>query len=211
MDNLLKVVPLAVVMIAGPQIITAIMLATSEKARRNSYAYVGGAILASTVATTVFYYLARALNLQGSDGESGSVAVDWFLVALLLVAAVRVFLKRHVTEPPKYMLKLQTASPKASFRIGFLLFLLMPTNMIVTFTVGTLLASQGEPLWRSIGFLFVTGLLISSPLLVLLLMGKRADTVLPALRSWMNANAWVVSEIVIALFLAMQIQSIVSA
>ncbi len=44
MDNLLKVLPLAVVMIAGPQIITAIMLATSEKALRNSYAYVGGAM-----------------------------------------------------------------------------------------------------------------------------------------------------------------------
>lgn len=211
MDNLLKVVPLAVVMIAGPQIITAIMLATSEKARRNSYAYVGGAILASTVATAVFYYAARALNLEGSDGGSGSVVFDWFLVALLLVAAVRVFLKRHETEPPKYMRKLQTASPSASFRIGFLLFLLMPTNMIVTFTVGTLLASQGEPLWRSIGFLFVTGLLISSPLLVLLLMGKRADTMLPALRNWMNTNAWVVSEIVLALFLLLQIQSIASA
>lgn len=211
MDNLLKVLPLAVVMIAGPQIITAIMLATSERARRNSYAYVGGAILASTAATAVFYYAARALNLEESDGGSGSVVFDWFLVALLLVAAVRVFLKREDTEPPKYMRKLQTASPSASFRIGVLLFLLMPTNMIVTFTVGTFLASQGEPLWRSIGFLFVTGLLISSPLLVLLLMGKRAETVLPALRNWMNANAWVVSEIVLALFLLLQIQSIVSA
>lgn len=59
--------------------------------------------------------------------------------------------------------------------------------------------------------MFVTGLLISSPLLVLLLMGKRADTVLPALRNWMNTNAWVVSEIVLALFLLLQIQSIASA
>lgn len=211
MDNLLKVVPLAVVMIAGPQIITAIMLATSEKALRNSYAYVGGAILASTAATTVFYYAGRALDLEGSGGESGSIVFDWFLVALLLVAAGRVYLKRHDTEPPKYMRTLQTASPSASFRIGVLLFLLMPTNLLVTFTVGTLLASRGEPLWRSIGFLFVTGLLIGSPLLVLLVMGRRAETVLPALRSWMNANAWVVSEIVIALFLVLQIQSIMSA
>lgn len=211
MDNLLKVVPLAVVMIAGPQIITAIMLATSERALRNSYAYVGGAMVASTAATAVFYYAARALGLEGSNGDSGSVVIDWILVLVLLVAAGRVFLKRHDTEPPKYMRKLQTASPSASFRIGVLLFLLMPTNLIVTFTVGTLLASQGEPLWRSIGFLLVTGLLIGSPLLVLLVMGRRAETVLPALRSWMNANAWVVSEIVIALFLVLQIQSIVSA
>jgi hypothetical protein len=211
MDNLLKVVPLAVVMIAGPQIITAIMLATSEKALRNSYAYVGGAILASTTATSVFYYAGRALDLEGSDGDSGSIVFDWFLVALLLVAAGRVYLKRHNTEPPKYMRKLQTASPRASFRLGVLLFLFMPTNLLVTFTVGTFLASRGDPLWRSIGFLLVTGLLIGSPLLVLLVMGRRAETVLPALRNWMNANAWVVSEIVIALFLVLQIQSIVSA
>lgn len=210
MDNLLKVLPLAVVMVAGPQIITAIMLATSEKARQNSYAYVGGAILASTAATAVFYYAGRALNLKGSGGESGSVVFDWILVVLLLLAAARVFLKRHDTEPPKYMQKLQKASPSASFRMGLLLFLFMPTDLIVTFTVGTFLASQGEPLWRSIGFLFVTGLLIGSPLLVLLMMGKRAETVLPALRSWMNANAWVVSEIVIALFLVLQIQAILS-
>jgi hypothetical protein len=211
MDNLLKVLPLAVVMVAGPQIITAIMLATSEKALRNSYAYVGGAILASTAATAVFYYTADALGLEGSDRESGSVVLDWVLVVLLLVAAGRVFLKRHDTEPPQYMHKLQTAAPSASFRLGFLLFLFMPTDLIVTFTVGTFLASHGEPLWRSVGFLLVTGLLIGAPLLVLLVMGRRAETVLPALRSWMNANAWVVSEVVIALFLVLQIQSIVSA
>ncbi|MDQ4109521.1 MAG: GAP family protein [Actinomycetota bacterium] len=198
-------------MIAGPQIITATMLATSEKALRNSYAYVGGAILASTAATAAFYYTADALGLEGSDRESGSVVLDWVLVVLLLVAAGRVFLKRHDAEPPQYMQKLQTASPGASFRLGFLLFLFMPTDLIVTFTVGTFLASHGEPLWRSVGFLLVTGLLIGAPLLVLLVMGRRAETVLPALRSWMNANAWVVSEVVIALFLVLQIQSIVSA
>ena len=38
MADFLKVLPLAVVMIAGPQMITAIMLTTSTKPRRNSYA-----------------------------------------------------------------------------------------------------------------------------------------------------------------------------
>lgn len=211
MDNLLKVLPLAVVMVAGPQIITAIMLATSEKARRNSYAYVGGAILASTVSTAVFYYVAKALKLEPSSGESGSITVDWILVGVLLLAALRVFQKRTDTDPPKYMKRLQTATPRGSFRVGVLLFLIMPTNLMMTFTVGTFLASHAEPLWRSIGFLLLTALLISSPLLLLLSLGKRAETVLPAMRNWMNDNAWVVSEIVIGLFLVLQLQSIFSS
>lgn len=208
--DLLTVLPLAVVMVAGPQIITAIMLATSEKARRNSYAYVGGAVLASIIATTVFYYLAKALDLKGSRDGGGSVWVDWLLVVVLLLAALRVFQKRNESDPPKYMTKLQTENPSGSFRLGLLLFLLMPTNLMMTFTVGTYLASHGEPLWQSIGFLALTALLIGSPLLVLLLMGKNADKVLPAMRNWMNQNSWVVSEVVIGLFVVLELQSILS-
>jgi threonine/homoserine/homoserine lactone efflux protein len=210
MENLLKILPLAVVMVAGPQIITDIMLATSEKARRNSYAYVGGAILASTVSTAVFYYLAKALDLEPSSGESGSVTVDWILVGVLLLATLRVFQKRNDTDPPKYMTRLQTATPRGSFRLGVLLFLVMPTDLLMTFTVGTFLASQGDPLWRSIGFLLLTALLVGSPLLLLLSLGRRAATVLPAMRNRMNQNSWIVSEIVIGLFLVLQLQSIFS-
>lgn len=43
--TLVKVIPLAVVMIAGPQILSAIFLATSEDWRRNSAAFVGGAAI----------------------------------------------------------------------------------------------------------------------------------------------------------------------
>jgi high-affinity Fe2+/Pb2+ permease len=211
MDNLLKVLPLAVVMVAGPQIITAIMLATSEKARRNSYAYVGGAVLASIITTILFYYLAEALGLKGSRGGSGSTTADWILLVVLLLAALRVFQKRNVSDPPKYMTKLQMENPSGSFRLGLLLFLVMPTDLMMTFTVGTYLASHGQPLWRSIGFLALTALLIGSPLLVLLLMGKRADKVLPAMRNWMNQNSWVVSEIVIGLFVVLELQSILSS
>ena len=43
--NLVKILPMAFVMIAGPQILSAIFLATSEHWRRNSAAYVAGAAL----------------------------------------------------------------------------------------------------------------------------------------------------------------------
>jgi hypothetical protein len=47
------------------------------------------------------------------------------------------------------------------------------------------------------------------PLLILLVFGKRANEILPKVRDWMNANSWMVSEGVIALFIAIEISSVV--
>ena len=70
--------------------------------------------------------------------------------------------------------------------------------------------ATSEKACRNSGLLLVTALLIGSPLLLLSL-GRRAETVLPAMRNWMNDNAWVVSEIVLGLFLVLQLQSIFSS
>jgi small neutral amino acid transporter SnatA (MarC family) len=45
---LVQIIPMAFVMIAGPQILSAIFLATSENWRRNSAAYIAGAALSIT-------------------------------------------------------------------------------------------------------------------------------------------------------------------
>ncbi|HJV05197.1 MAG TPA: GAP family protein [Actinomycetota bacterium] len=202
MTSFLTILPLAIVMVAGPQIISAFLLATSERARRNSVAYVAGAALASAVSVTLFFLVADIFNLsRGDQKDSGAGVVDYLLIALLLILMVRVFLKRHETEPPKWMGRLGTASPGFSFRLGFLLFLLMPTDIITSATVGTFLAGSGAPLWHALPFLLLTTLLVAIPLLILLLMGRRANTILPKAREWMSANSWVVSEIVLVFFL----------
>jgi small neutral amino acid transporter SnatA (MarC family) len=46
--TLAKIIPLAFVTIAGPQILSAIFLATSEKSASNSAALVGGAAVSIT-------------------------------------------------------------------------------------------------------------------------------------------------------------------
>jgi hypothetical protein len=38
-------------------------------------------------------------------------------------------------------------------------------------------------------------------------LGKRAETVLPRIRQWMNTNSWIVSEAVILFFLVMTLTS----
>ncbi|HET7855038.1 MAG TPA: GAP family protein, partial [Gaiellaceae bacterium] len=87
--------------------------------------------------------------------------------------------------------------------IGLLLYLLMPTDLISMATVGAYLSHQGEPWWHTLGFVLLTVLIAGLPFIVLLLMGRRAETLLPRLRDWMNTNSWIVNEAVLLFFLAM--------
>ena len=54
----------------------------------------------------------------------------------------------------------------------------------------------------------LTLLLLGLPLIGLLVLGSRADAVLPKVRDWMSNNAWVVSEVVLVFFAAITINSL---
>jgi len=103
------------------------------------------------------------------------------------------------------MSRLQTADARLPFRLGLLLVQVMPTDLITMFTVGAYLARHHAPWWHSLPFLLLTLLLAGLPLLVLLLLGRRAQVLLPRLRDWMNTNSWMVSEVVIVFFLVLTI------
>jgi hypothetical protein len=197
----LHILPLAVVMVAGPQILSAFFLATGVGARRNSLAYLAGVLLGTVVASTFFFVLSDLLNASDHPRGGSSDFLDYLILALLVILAVYVYLRRKVSEPPKWMGKLQTATPRFAFRLGLLLFLFMPTDLITTFTVGATLARNSESLGWAIPFVLLTGFFIAIPLLILLLLGHRADEILPKVREWMSDNSWVVSELVILLFI----------
>jgi threonine/homoserine/homoserine lactone efflux protein len=200
MQGFLTVLPMAVVMSAGPQIVTATFLATSRNARRNSLAFLAGVAVATTIGVTVFFLLGDGIAGKQEDGKDW---LDWVIIGLLVILAIRVFLKRKESEPPKWMGRLERADPRFSARIGFLLYLLMPTDLISMATVGAYLARQGAPWWHSLGFVILTVLIAGLPFTVLLAMGRRAESVLPRIRDWMNANSWIINEAVLLFFLAM--------
>jgi len=99
--------------------------------------------------------------------------------------------------------RLQAATEGFSFRIGLLLFLLMPTDLITTLTVGRYLEKTGNPYWHMLGFLSATLLLAGLPFILDLVLGKRAQRLMPKLREWMTTNSWIISEAVIAFFFFM--------
>jgi hypothetical protein len=202
--NLVKILPMAVVMIAGPQILSAIFLATSENWRRNSVAYVAGASLSITLIVTIAYLTSNG----ASDAGASNDALDIVVLVLLVAAALHVFLTRKEAEPPKWMGKLQAASPWFSFRLGFLLLGVFPTDILTSFAVGSYLASHGDPWWHFLPFLLLTLFLLALPLLLIFAFGARAQAFLPKARDWMNANSWVVSEVVIAFFIVIAANSL---
>jgi len=202
----LKVLPMAVVMVAGPQIVSAILLATSARARRDSVAFLAGATLATTIGVTTAYLLGSSAVASTKSGRSD--VIDYGIIVLLLILMVVVFRKRRYTRPPKWMSRLQGATGRFSFRLGFLLFLVMPSNIVCMMTVGAYVARHGAPWWHTLPFVLLTTLLAGAPAIILLLLGTRASVILPRMRDWIDRNSWIVNEILIGFFLVMTISGL---
>jgi membrane protease YdiL (CAAX protease family) len=203
--NFLTILPMAFVMIAGPQILSAVLFATSENWQRNSAAYVFGAALSITAFVTAAYYLLNGVSDQGASNDSIYVVV----LVLLVLVALHVYRTRETAEPPKWMGKLQTASPRFAFTLGFLLLGVFPTDILTSVAVGSYLAAHGDPWRHGLPFIGLTLLFLATPALILVAFGERAESFLPKVRDWMNTNSWVVNEVVIVFFIVITLSNIV--
>ncbi len=199
--DLLKILPLAFVMVAGPQIISSFFFATSSSWKKISAAYVCGAAISIALVVAASYLLRKG---AGGSEESGSglTTTDYVILALLAFAIVRTYLKRNESEPPKWMGKLQSATPKTALVLGFLLLGFFPSDLITSISIGGFLSEHGDPYWHVLPFLFLTLLLLSLPALTVLFLGERGEAILPKVRDWMNTNSWIVSEVVLVFFIA---------
>jgi hypothetical protein len=210
MSDIASILPLSIVMIAGPQIISAVFLATTEDWRRNSMAYLAGALIAITLFVSLFYGLTKLLKSAtgGSNGGGFGTTVDWVILAVLLLMALKVYLDRGKSQTPKWMTRLQTADAKFSFRLGFALLGFFPTDIATSFAVGAYLQKHDDPLTYSIPFILITVFWLALPSLAVLTMGHRAQAFMPRVRDWMNSHSWLVTEFVIAIFVVIQISSL---
>jgi hypothetical protein len=122
--SFLTLLPLSFVMIAGAQIVSSVFLATSENWGRNSGAYVLGAALSITLMVTIAFFALNGVSDAGASDDALYIVV----LVLLVLAALHTFLTRKTSEPPKWMGKLQSASPRFCFTLGFLLLGFFPTD-----------------------------------------------------------------------------------
>ncbi|MCM0674236.1 GAP family protein [Micromonospora phytophila] len=206
--NFLTILPMAVVMVAGSQLVAAVFLASADRPRAASLGYLGGAGLVVTGGVTAAWLATRAvkINIGGGAGRSTvETRIDQVVLALLLVLAVVVFLRRHTSGIPRWMGRLQQAGPGYGARLGVLLFLGMPTDDLTMVTVGASAARHDLPWWHLLPFVVLTLTLLALPLLALLLLGSRAEAALPRIRDRAERHSWVVSEVVVGFFVAMTV------
>jgi hypothetical protein len=200
--DFLTFLPLAFVMIAGPQIISAFFFATSESWGSSSAAYVLGAAVSITLITGAAFLLGVGITGQGNTSEGTKISpLDAVVLALLLFAMFHQFRGRHDSEPPKWMGKLEGATPKFALVLGFLLLGVFPSDLVVSISIGGHAADRGDSYTQILPFIGLTLLLLSTPAILVLLLGKRAKTLLPKVRDWMDENSWIVSEAVLLLFI----------
>ena len=204
----LEILPLAITMMAGPQIMSAIIFLTTPKPVKVSASFVA----AVAIATTVGVIIARALGaLLGnivplgdtSDPRSIGHIIQYLLVGLLVFFAVKNYVNRETIEPPRWLGTLQSADWKTAVKTGLLLILLFPSDLIILLTVGVNLEHNDLGLVGALPFIAATTLIAALPLLLYLLFHSRAQRLMPQVRDWMNTHSWLVNIIVCVIFVAL--------
>ncbi|MDC0768185.1 GAP family protein [Streptomyces sp. HD] len=203
MDGL-NVLPLAVTMMAGPQIMSAIIFVTAPRAVRVSVGFLIGVAVAATVGTAITWGIASLFDLGDPEdsGSSGNV-VQYVLVGLLVAAALKNWIRRESIQPPKWLGTLMSADPRKALKVGLLVILLMPSDILVMLTVGTNLAQTDAAFVSALPFIGATVLIAALPLLFLLLFHRRAVAAMPHVRDWMNTHSWLINIIVCGIFIVL--------
>jgi Sap, sulfolipid-1-addressing protein len=202
----LAVLPLAITMNAGPQIMSAIIFVTAPKALKLSAYFLTGVVIAVTVGVTITYTLATVLGNSvslGNSSDSGSLGniIQYVLVGLLVFLSIKSYVGRETSEPPRWLGAMQNAKPRTAFMAGLLLLSVFPSDFVILITVGINLAQQNASLLGALPFVVATILIAALPVLSYLLFHRRAVRVMPKVRDWMNANSWLVNIIVYVIFI----------
>jgi Sap, sulfolipid-1-addressing protein len=196
----LQILPLALIMVMGPQILTAIFLVTSKEPVKNSVAMLIGVVVAASLSLLIWFGIVKAIGIDPKDG-GGPTTADWIVAGLLALAAIHTFLGRGKASVPKWMTALQEAEPRRAFTLAFLLILLMPTDIVAVISTANWLHDQHENVLGGWPLVAATTLLMALPILGYLLLGRRAREAMPGIRDWLTTHAWLVNIIVIVYFI----------
>ena len=202
----LSVIPLALTMNAGPQIMSAIIFVTANKPLKLSAYFITGVVIAVTAGVTITYTLASVLGNSvslGDSSDSGSLGniIQYVLVGLLVLLSIKSYVGRETSEPPRWLGALQNAKPRTAFTTGLLLLSVFPSDLVILVTVGVNLAQSGSNLLAAVPFVAATILIAALPVLSYLLFRHRAQRAMPKVRDWMNKNSWLVNIIVYVVFI----------
>jgi Sap, sulfolipid-1-addressing protein len=204
----LDVLPLAFTMLAGPQIMSAIIFVTAPKALKLSAYFLAGVVIAVSVGVTITFTLAtlfgNSISLgDSSDNVSLGQIIQYLLVGLLSFLSIKNYVRRESIAPPRWLGAMQNATPRTAFLAGLLLLSIFPSDFVILMMVGVNLAQHNAPLLGALPFIAATILLAALPALSYLLFRRRAKEAMPKVRDWMNNHSWLVNIIVYFVFIVL--------
>ena len=89
----------------------------------------------------------------------------------------------------------------ARSRLGFLLILLMPTDIAATISTANLMNESGLDAIDGWPLVAGTVLLMALPFLCYMLLGQRARDAMPGIKEWLTTHSWLVNLVVIVYFI----------
>lgn len=204
----LEVLPLAITMMAGPQVISAVIFVTSERPVTVSLAFIAAIFVGCTLGVTLTWGISELLGNKvdfgdPSDSSSGYSRIQIVLVALLILLALRAWRTRETAKPPKWLSGLMSADEKHAFVAGLAMITIFPSDAVVLTSVGFDLSVNGADPIAALPFLLATTLIAAVPLLAYLLFGARAKRAMPKARDWMHSHSWVLNIAASCIFITL--------
>lgn len=208
MSNLLlQFIPLALAAIAPIMILAVIMMLSAKGGLPKALSFIFARIIAYTIWGVLLLGLNDKLSDGGSDEASvASLVIKSLLGVLLLVQAIRTYVGEDDPDapPPKWMTALDKASPIALFGIALLLSVIQVRFVLLmmagTSSIADAALSSGQVV-VALAFLVVAVIWPQLlPILVYLVMGKKAQALLTSMNVWLTRNQRMVNVVVLGLF-----------
>ena len=205
-----EVLPLAVVVTVSPlNIVAAILLLFSRRPILHASCYLAGFAVGVAAVVGVLAAVAGAASLstdsQRSQGASGLLLA---LGIVLLVVAVRRFRSRpapgETTPLPSWMDGISTFGPGRSLVAGLTVGAVNPKNIAVGLASAVAIATAGLAAGQAVGvvvvYTVVASLGVALPVVVMVLLGDRADEVLRGWQAWLGRNNAAMMAVVYLIF-----------
>ena len=207
MGNLLiQFVPLAAGAIAPVMIMAVILILSAEGGLPKALAFILGRFVAYALWGVLLLAVSDKLSDSSGETSTGSLVVKAILGLLLLVMAARNFVGEDDPDapPPKWMATLNTTSPAALFGIAIVLsvvqlrFVALMMSGVTSIVDADL--SSGLVVVALVLLVLAVILPQLAPILVFLVMGKNAQSVLTSMNVWLTRNQRMVNVVVLGLF-----------
>ncbi len=204
MGESIKVIPMATIMMLGPQILSALFILTGKNRVKASLAYILSIFIAASLGTLAIMFLIGFFKISApsDSGQSTLVTViKYALVALLAFGIYKNYRDRHKKVTPRWMKIIMAGNAKSNFKLGFVLVYTAPTDLSVMLSVAFYLSLHDKSLLDALPFLLTTALFAALPLIISLIFNKWSKKFLPKANAWLTENSWIVQCLVLLLFI----------